>query len=138
MTVAWLVRSARSRRLSRSGSNGRGGYLMRSDLEPRLENRANGGDMTKWERQALEAYAKRNAPLPREEVARVVIQIGDALQVGHAAGIVHRDPKPDNVLYDSESGHVRLLDFGVPGDINAPPDERLRPAGFFVGTLMYV
>jgi len=52
--------------------------------------------MTKWERQALAAYAKRNAPLPQEEVARIVIQIGDALQVGHAAGIVHRDLKPDN------------------------------------------
>ena len=63
---------------------------------PQVRASANGDDMTKWERQALAAYAKRNAPLPQEEVARIVIQIGDALQVGHAAGIVHRDLKPDN------------------------------------------
>jgi serine/threonine protein kinase len=61
-----------------------------------------------------------------------------ALHVGHAAGIVHRDLKPDNVLYDPESHHVRLLDIGSAADTETAPDERLGPAGFFVGTLTYV
>ena len=61
----------------------------------------------------LERYAKRNAPLPRDEVARIVTQIGDAVQAAHAAGIVHRDLKPDNVMYDPESHQVKLLDFGI-------------------------
>src|SRR5687768_631125 len=86
----------------------------------------------------LERYAKRNAPLPREEVARIVIQIGDAVQAAHAAGIVHRDLKPDNVMYDPESHQVKLLDFGIAAATDTAPDERLTRAGFFVGTLMYV
>ena len=86
----------------------------------------------------LERYAKRNAPLPREEVARIVIQIGDAVQAAHAAGIVHRDLKPDNVMYDPETHQVKLLDFGIAAATDTAPDERLTRAGFFVGTLMYV
>src|SRR6188508_1166760 len=86
----------------------------------------------------LERYAKRNAPLPRDEVARIVIQIGDAVQAAHAAGIVHRDLKPDNVMYDPETHQVKLLDFGIAAATDTAPDERLTRAGFFVGTLMYV
>ena len=86
----------------------------------------------------LERYAKRNAPLPREEVARIVMQIGDAVQAAHSAGIVHRDLKPDNVMYDPESHQVKLLDFGIAAATDTAPDERLTRAGFFVGTLMYV
>jgi eukaryotic-like serine/threonine-protein kinase len=86
----------------------------------------------------LERYAKRNAPLPRDEVARIVIQIGDAVQAAHSASIVHRDLKPDNVMYDPESHQVKLLDFGIAAATDTAPDERLTRAGFFVGTLMYV
>jgi len=86
----------------------------------------------------LERYAKRNAPLPRDEVARIVMQIGDAVQAAHAAGIVHRDLKPDNVMYDPESHQVKLLDFVIAAATDTAPDERLTRAGFFVGTLMYV
>ena len=86
----------------------------------------------------LERYAKRNAPLPRDEVARIVIQIGDAVQAAHSAGLVHRDLKPDNVMYDPESHQVKLLDFGIAAATDTAPDERLTRAGFFVGTLMYV
>src|SRR5687768_5716703 len=86
----------------------------------------------------LERYAKRHAPLPREEVARIIIQIGDAVQAAHSAGIVHRDLKPDNVMYDPESHQVKLLDFGIAAATDSAPEERLTRAGFFVGTLMYV
>ena len=86
----------------------------------------------------LEKYAKKNAPLPREEVAVVVTQIADAVQAAHAAGIVHRDLKPENVMYDPEARQVKLLDFGIATDTDTDPNERLTRAGFFVGTLMYV
>jgi eukaryotic-like serine/threonine-protein kinase len=86
----------------------------------------------------LERYAKRNAPLQREEVAKIIYQIGDAVQAAHGSGIVHRDLKPDNAMYDPTSGAVKLLDFGIATDADATQDERLTRAGFFVGTLMYV
>jgi serine/threonine-protein kinase len=86
----------------------------------------------------LDRYAKRKAPLPPEEVSVIVRQIGDAVAAAHAAGIVHRDLKPDNLMYDPETRHVKLLDFGIAASTDTSPNERLTRAGFFVGTLMYV
>ena len=86
----------------------------------------------------LEGYAKKSAPLPREEVSTIVIQIADAVHAAHANGIVHRDLKPENLMYDPVARNIKLLDFGIATATDVAPDERLTRAGFFVGTLMYV
>jgi serine/threonine-protein kinase len=86
----------------------------------------------------LEGYAKRNAPLPYDEVATIVLQIADAVNAAHASGIVHRDLKPENLMYDPETRNVKLLDFGIATATDVTPDERLTRAGFFVGSLLYV
>jgi serine/threonine-protein kinase len=86
----------------------------------------------------LETYAKKNAPMPREEVASVIIQIADAVGATHGSGIVHRDLKPDNAMYDHATGMLKLLDFGIAAATDTAQDERLTRAGYFVGTLMYV
>lgn len=86
----------------------------------------------------LERYAKQNAPLPKEAVANIVGQIAAGVQAAHDANIVHRDLKPENVMYNPETGEVKLLDFGIATDTEASADERLTRAGFFVGTLMYI
>lgn len=86
----------------------------------------------------LEKYAKRQGPLPTDEVAAIVTQIADAVQAAHAVGIVHRDLKPENVMYNPATRQVKLLDFGIATDTDMAPEERLTRAGFFVGTLMYV
>ena len=86
----------------------------------------------------LEKYAKRQGPLPVDEVSAIVSQIADAVHAAHAVGIVHRDLKPDNVMYDPASRQVKLLDFGIATDTDIAPEQRLTRAGFFVGTLMYV
>jgi len=86
----------------------------------------------------LEKYAKRQGPLPPDEVAAIVTQIADAVQAAHAVGIVHRDLKPENVMYNPATRQVKLLDFGIATDTDIAPEERLTRAGFFVGTLMYV
>jgi eukaryotic-like serine/threonine-protein kinase len=86
----------------------------------------------------LERYAKQNAPLSIEETAVIITQIGAAVHAAHAARIVHRDLKPENVMYDPVSKQVKLLDFGIATDVQAPADERLTRAGFFVGSLMYI
>jgi serine/threonine-protein kinase len=86
----------------------------------------------------LEKYAKRQGPLPPDEVSAIVSQIADAVQAAHSVGIVHRDLKPENVMYNHASRQVKLLDFGIATDTDIAPEERLTRAGFFVGTLMYV
>lgn len=86
----------------------------------------------------LEKYARRKGPLPPAEVASIVSQIAEAVHAAHQVGIIHRDLKPENVMYDAETGQVKLLDFGIATDTDIAPEERLTRAGFFVGTLMYV
>jgi eukaryotic-like serine/threonine-protein kinase len=54
----------------------------------------------------------RSGPLPLGDVLKYGIQIADALAKAHAAGIIHRDIKPGNVMITSD-GLVKVLDFGL-------------------------
>jgi len=53
-----------------------------------------------------------SGPLPFPEAARIVVQVCDALGRAHAAGIVHRDVKPGNVMV-AKDGRVKVVDFGL-------------------------
>ena len=50
--------------------------------------------------------------LPPRIATEVGMQAAQALQAAHKKGIVHRDVKPDNILY-AEAGHVKVVDFGI-------------------------
>jgi serine/threonine protein kinase len=58
--------------------------------------------------QAVEQYGA----LPQEQVAKIGLGVLDALTASHAAGILHRDVKPANVLLTTD-GRVLLTDFGI-------------------------
>jgi serine/threonine protein kinase len=59
----------------------------------------------------LDAAVNRFGPLPTETVAVLAQCLGQALEAVHAAGVVHRDIKPNNILLAADG--PRLIDFGI-------------------------
>jgi serine/threonine protein kinase len=60
----------------------------------------------------LREIVAERGPLPAHEVARLIRQVAGALDAAHAAGVVHCDVKPANVIVDPE-GVAKLTDFGI-------------------------
>ena len=73
-------------------------------------------------------------PRTLDEILRVAVQIGRALEHAHKAGIVHRDLKPGNIFIDRED-RVRILDFGL---ARLPGADRLTKTGSTLGTISYM
>jgi serine/threonine protein kinase len=67
--------------------------------------------MERLEGANLKQHMARQVLATREVVA-IALQITDALEAAHAAGIVHRDIKPGNIVVSS-TGQVKVLDFGL-------------------------
>ncbi len=66
---------------------------------------------------------------------RIIADCCAALKVAHEAGLIHRDIKPDNILFSS-SGTVRLTDFGIVKTLEDDP--HLTAVGHVVGTPLYM
>lgn len=76
----------------------------------------------------------RGGPLSPDNVLRLIAQVAEALAHAHAAGVVHRDVKPGNIILTPD-GRAVLLDFGIARRADLEP---LTLTGTIVGTVDYL
>ncbi|KIZ18987.1 serine/threonine-protein kinase, partial [Streptomyces natalensis] len=82
----------------------------------------------------LSDVLKRQGALPAGEVARIGRVMAAALRAAHAAGVLHRDVKPANVLLGND-GRIVLTDFGIAVESGTPS---LTKTGELVGSIQYL
>jgi serine/threonine-protein kinase len=61
----------------------------------------------------LEPHTQPANLLPVAVVLNIVARVADALDYAHRQSVVHRDVKPDNIMYDPVSGDIKVMDFSV-------------------------
>ena len=101
--------------------------------------------MERLQGSSLRERLQTMGPLPVAQLLDIAIQVTDALDAAHSAGIVHRDIKPANIFI-TERGDAKVLDFGIArlrSDDGVPPSqvltvETLTRPGTAVGTVEYM
>jgi hypothetical protein len=82
----------------------------------------------------LGSRLREHGPLPPREVAAIALQVLGALRAAHAAGVLHRDVKPDNVLL-ADDGRAVLTDFGI---ATLDGESSLTRTGVLIGTPAFI
>ncbi|MBK6579471.1 MAG: AAA family ATPase [Sandaracinaceae bacterium] len=82
------------------------------------------------------ATACRGRRLNLDTFLEVAIGVADALASVHEAGIIHKDVSPGNIVWNVDTGVVKLVDFGI--SVRASHDRALRDVSELEGTLAYI
>ena len=88
------------------------------------------------EGETLRRRLDREKQLPVDEVVRIAMAIGSALDYAHRHGVVHRDLKPENVLF--QDGQPVVADFGIALAVSHAGGHRLTQTGVSLGTPAYM
>ena len=83
---------------------------------------------------SLREYSQPKALLPHTLIVDLIAQCADGLHYAHEKGIIHRDVKPANILYDHAANCAKLGDFGIAHIANSTQTL----AGSFLGTPFYM
>ncbi len=83
---------------------------------------------------SLKELTARQSRLPPAKALPILRQLADALDYIHAKGLVHRDVKPANIMFDERDQAV-LMDFGI---VKAAQESRLTATGSSIGTPHYM
>jgi protein kinase-like protein len=92
----------------------------------------------------LRARLEREGRLPIGEARRILIETASALGAAHAAGLIHRDIKPDNIMLEGGDRRAILMDFGIAkvfaagGPAGHAPGSSLTTSGMVIGTPAYM
>ncbi|MEX2476717.1 protein kinase [Marinobacter sp.] len=82
----------------------------------------------------LSDFGRADRLLPLATVLNLLARVADALEYAHARKVVHRDIKPGNLIYNPDSGEVKITDFGI---AKIADDSRTR-AGSVMGSPLYM
>jgi len=77
---------------------------------------------------------KRTKLNPREAVT-IIEQMCRALEAAHSVGVIHRDLKPQNVMWETGTGRILVMDFGLAKTLEG---DRMTQTGAMVGTMEYM
>ena len=86
--------------------------------------------------ESLRDRLTREKQLPVDEALRIAGEVADALHFAHAQGVVHRDVKPENILF--QAGHAVVSDFGIARAVTEAGGDALTATGLAVGTPAYM
>ena len=86
---------------------------------------------------SLRQILRQRGRLPTAEAFDVAIQVAEALQAIHEAGIIHRDLKAGNVMLDA-AGSVRLMDFGIAKRLVPDEGSGITATAQMIGTPEYM
>ncbi|MBV6698807.1 protein kinase domain-containing protein [Kitasatospora aureofaciens] len=87
-------------------------------------------------REAINDAIAQYGAMPTEEALRVIVGVLNALEASHDMGLVHRDIKPGNVMFDRK-GNVKVMDFGIARALESGVTS-MTQTGMVVGTPQYL